>query len=62
MSFEFVHGINLASAMLTDDGTPTGEVNAIGDYSSTNKSFFVQPPENVVYEIHTINFEMVALF
>lgn len=60
MSFDFVHGKNLASAMLTDDGTPTGLVNANGDYSVTPKSFFIQPPENTVFEIHTINFEMVT--
>lgn len=60
MSFEFIHGILLTSAMLTDTGEAAGLVNANGNYSITPKSFYIQPPDKVVYEIHTINLEMVT--
>lgn len=60
MAFDFVHGANLVSAMLTDTGSSGGEVSATGNYSVAPKSFFIQPPEEVVYKIFTINLEMVS--
>lgn len=61
MAFDFVHGGNLVSAMLTDTGASGGLVNAIGNYSATPKSFYIQPLEKVVYKIHTINLELVTV-
>lgn len=39
------------SQFLTDTGNYTGNINAVGDYSTTGKKFYIQPPKNTTYRL-----------